>query len=188
MPDLSAGGSHLYSGIDRDYTEPASLLRQLSGNLLRLKWLDLEGCGDWMPALGELGELGIENAARPEDNFGTSLTKTTVSMIFVDHWKNLEYLNCAQGWLPSATGVNALPKQTICPTHKSIATAFLKSTKAAGVMISEDDIHGTEKKKAEVWILEEAPCVAAGSRINACRRMHACKPIEIDHGWTKRLL
>jgi hypothetical protein len=55
-------------------------------------------------------------------------------------------------------------------------------------MISEDDIHGTEKKKAEVWILEEAPCVAAGSRINACRRMHACKPIEIDHGWTKRLL
>ncbi|KAF1822030.1 uncharacterized protein K489DRAFT_380766 [Dissoconium aciculare CBS 342.82] len=188
LPEMSAGGSHLYSGIDRDYSEPASLLRQLSGNLLRLKWLDLEGCGDWMPALGELGELGSENTARPEDNFGASVTKTTVSMIFVDHWKNLEYLNCAQGWSPSATGVDALPKQTICPTHKSIVNAFLKSAKTIGATIGEDDVHSTARKQAEVWILEEAPCVAAGARINACRRMHACKPVEIDHGWTKRLI
>ena len=37
-PDVTAGGSHYYSTLDEDMTEPASLLRQLSGNLLCLQW------------------------------------------------------------------------------------------------------------------------------------------------------
>ncbi|EME84870.1 uncharacterized protein MYCFIDRAFT_82942 [Pseudocercospora fijiensis CIRAD86] len=46
-PDIAAGGSHFYSAMDEDLYEPASILRTLSTNLLRLTWLDLEG---WLAA------------------------------------------------------------------------------------------------------------------------------------------
>ena len=45
------GGSNMYSAIDRDFREPAGILRSLSQKLHSLVWLDLTGCGEWWGAL-----------------------------------------------------------------------------------------------------------------------------------------
>jgi hypothetical protein len=56
-PDVAAGGSHFYSALDQDWSEPVSLLRQLSAHLLCLKWLDIEGCPEWMPAMASWHQI-----------------------------------------------------------------------------------------------------------------------------------
>lgn len=184
-PDVAAGGSHYYSALDHDYAEPASLLRQLASNLLCLEWLDLEGCSDWAPALAVQNQ---DTGNQTDADFEHWLKKSTISIIFVEAWKNLKYLNFSQGWLPTVAGMDALPKQNIRPCLKKIVVDFLASEQDLDNIVLDKDAELAAKNKAELWVQNEAPCVYAGARINACRRMHACKPITIDHGWTRRVV
>lgn len=48
---IPIGGTNIYSELDDDWQDPANILRRLSNNTYSLRWLDLEGCNDWLPAL-----------------------------------------------------------------------------------------------------------------------------------------
>ncbi|QDS69286.1 hypothetical protein FKW77_002536 [Venturia effusa] len=48
---IPIGGTNIYSEMDDDWQDPANILRRLSNNTYSLRWLDLEGCNDWIPAL-----------------------------------------------------------------------------------------------------------------------------------------
>ena len=47
----AASATTLYSASDNDFDESTMILRRLSENTYCLRWLDLEGCASWLPAL-----------------------------------------------------------------------------------------------------------------------------------------
>ncbi|EMC94068.1 hypothetical protein BAUCODRAFT_26279 [Baudoinia panamericana UAMH 10762] len=107
-PDIQAGGSHHYSMIDKDLNEPAAILRQLSASLLRVQWLDLEGCAEWVPALAVLcraDPLLDVSGSNSADSDAWSRTPPVLT-IFSSTWSNLTYIRCFQGWLPSYIGLS----------------------------------------------------------------------------------
>ncbi|KAL1884465.1 Lyso-phosphatidylcholine acyltransferase [Paecilomyces lecythidis] len=85
---FSYGGTDAYSAFENNWAEASSVLRKLSRATYCLKWLDLEGCGDWFGALswdgiGPDGE--VYNSPGPEWNAS---------------WRNVEWVGLGPGWLP----------------------------------------------------------------------------------------
>ncbi|KAK4561359.1 hypothetical protein LTR86_004676 [Recurvomyces mirabilis] len=184
--DIAAGGSSIYSELDQDYAEPAALLRRLSHNLLCLQWLDLEGCAEWSPALGTLATVQRPapsrswrtRTERPITDDGGSLT------IFVTSWKNLSYVNLAQGWMPTQDGVGSLG----ATANEEIKRAlFLRPA-----MLATDpwsDPHQVEKRKARIWMDREHRTLTAAKEVNAARRslqIAGAKPMMFDFGYLKK--
>jgi len=186
-PDVRAGGSHYYSNMDQDYSEAASLLRQLSGNLLCLQWLDVEGCAEWAPALATLAVVAPPPANERDRPDGWA-TRPPAITIFTDNWQNLNFIRCAQGRLPSVLGVEALG-----PTaDREIARLFIGSFDKCGVIpalsggFPDKDTYETQKRQASVWMECERRLFAAGRRINNIRRARSCKPVTMDFGWIQK--
>ena len=178
-PDVSAGGSHCYSAIDKDMSEPASLLRQLSGNLLCLQWLDLEGCAEWVPALG--GSL-YDSGLLVLRGWDGRLHQEPTS-ILTSNWKKLTYLRCAQGWEPRACGMRALRDSG--QRNTSVALGMFRHFENA-VEIEADvsqDIVDIEKKRAMIWLDCESELLRSCWDINELRKHHGCKPVIVDFGW-----
>lgn len=190
-PDIHAGGSHYYSSVDQDLTEPASLLRQLSGNLLCLKWLDLEGCTEWIPALAFKGEETISHGGMDDDDTDAWTRTPAVVSIFVHNWKNLEYLNCAQGWLPTVPGLLSLPRDPTTLAGVTIAKDYLKTFDPIELMRLETagtDAYDVDKRRAFIWAKNEDLARGARATINLTRAAYGCKFLMIDHGWEKKRL
>jgi len=190
-PEVRAGGSHYYSGIDQDFSEAASLLRQLSGNLLCLQWLDLEGCAEWVPALATLAAAvpltvtGNGNQSQqPGDDWENA--KLSVTTIFTDTWKNLNYINCAQGWLPCTIGMQGRTS-SVEPGIVLGISKYLRSDEGRRHhRMPEQDMYLVEKRKAEIWFEQEQKLFTAARRINNIRRTRSCKPITFDFGWVRK--
>jgi hypothetical protein len=189
-PDVTAGGSHFYSGLDQDMSEPASILRQLSSSLLCLQWLDLEGCAEWIPALAAHSGSSLPTIPGTEA-FADGWSKhSSVSSIFISNWKNLSYLNCRQGWLPTTSALKVLPRQTMIPARRKILDDYLKSFdpfELHKAEFLECDVSAIERRKAEVWLELEERIFATERKINVTRRAQGCKAITTDHGWAKIL-
>ncbi|KAL4803426.1 hypothetical protein BDV18DRAFT_153720 [Aspergillus unguis] len=86
---FSYGGTDSYSAMENNWAESAGILRRLSRVTYCLKWLDLEGCSDWTPALnwegvGPNGET-YSTGSGPEWN---------------GSWRDIEYIRLGPGWLP----------------------------------------------------------------------------------------
>lgn len=189
-PEVQAGGSHYYSFLDMDLSEPASLLRQLSSNLLCLRWLDLEGCVEWVPALGFHGNDNSRQNGLDDEMSSAGSRIDAVTSIFVYNWKNIQYLNITQGFLPSATGMLALRKEPSGALYRHIVDKYLSSFDPIELLKLEtsgvDDLYDVEKRRALVWTRHESPARNAANAINMVRLTHGCKKLEIDYGWVQR--
>jgi hypothetical protein len=84
---FSYGGMDSYSAMENNWAESAGILRKLSRVTYCLKWLDLEGCGDWIPALNweGVGPRGEAYTTGPEWNAS---------------WRDIESIRLGPGWLP----------------------------------------------------------------------------------------
>lgn len=185
-PDVTAGGSHLYSALDQDLSEPASILRQLSANLLYLQWLDLEGCTEWTPALAFYGNLHPASASDTADPWAR---QAAMPSIFTTTWKNIITLRVGQGWLPTIPGLRALPRQTMIEAKRRCLDDYTNSFdlfELRKAEIGEPDIFGVEKRQADAWLEVEERAMTAERKINAVRRAQACKPVIFDHGWVRK--
>jgi hypothetical protein len=181
-PDVTAGGSHYYSDFDQDMAEPASLLRQLSGSLLCLQWLDLEGCQSWMKALESLADA-------PRGSSDPWAETATMPPVFISNWKKLAYIRCAQGWLPSVAGVEAAERRTGLNVDRIVYGGITKHLKESSGDVSQpltQDMRDMEKKKARLWLEAEYHTTTALANVNLHRREQGCRPILIDYGWVRR--
>ncbi|KAE8375346.1 hypothetical protein BDV26DRAFT_267972 [Aspergillus bertholletiae] len=90
------GGTDAYSSFENNWAEAAGILRRLSRATYCLKWLDLEGCSDWIPALNwdGVGPDGEAYAAGPEWN---------------GSWRDVEFVRLGPGWLPHIDDNELLP-------------------------------------------------------------------------------
>ncbi|KAJ5083925.1 hypothetical protein NUU61_008504 [Penicillium alfredii] len=87
---FSYSGTDNYAALDNNWAEAAGLLRQLSRSTYCLKWLDLEGCADWLPALSWTGTDPDGQPYRP----GTSGPEWNGS------WRDVEWVGLGPGWVP----------------------------------------------------------------------------------------
>ncbi|KAF9887904.1 hypothetical protein FE257_009426 [Aspergillus nanangensis] len=85
---FSYSGTDAYAAYDNNWAEAASILRKLSRVSYCLKWLDLEGCGSWLPALNwdARGPDGKTLPSGPEWN---------------GSWRDIEFVRLGPGWLPN---------------------------------------------------------------------------------------
>ena len=179
-PDVRAGASHYYSNIDHDFAEPATLLRQLSYSLLRLQWLDLEGCSEWSPALGTLAKNSTATIL-PADNDSWSSTTTSWN-VFTETWKSLSYIRLAQGSSPSQLGLQAYlaaGSTSVSPALRSMLLKMVSNFSPASV----EDAYGTDFKIARIWTGNEQRLFATQTQINAVRRERGCRPVTVDLDW-----
>ena len=182
-PDVIAGGSHIYSTLDQDLNEPAALLRQLSANLLRLQWLDLEGCTHWVPALALLASIP-ELPASASTNDEWSTTGLTALSVFTDTWKNLCFINVAQGWMPTYAGLKELPTQQGISSDRQMVREIMDT-----LPVIEAETHdqlSREKQKALMWLEAESRVLFAMRRINNVRRARTLPPVVMDFGWARK--
>jgi hypothetical protein len=182
-PDVIAGGSHIYSTLDQDLNEPAALLRQLSANLLRVQWLDLEGCTHWVPALALLASIP-ELPASASTNDEWSTTGLTASSVFTDTWKNLCFINAAQGWMPTYAGLKALPTQQGISSDRQMVREIMDTLPA--IEAETHDQLSREKQKALMWLEAEGRVLFAMRRINNVRRARTLPPVVMDFGWARK--
>ncbi|KAK3719984.1 hypothetical protein LTR37_004107 [Vermiconidia calcicola] len=191
-PGIAAGGSHYYSALDQDMSEPASLLRQLSSHLLCLRWLDLEGCQEWSPALKEHTKNGpaISNATETSpDSDAWEASRFGAQSVVLSNWKNLRYIRLAQGWLPSLIGIKALQERHVSYPNlmADIARHLLESAGSTFQVIqTSQDVLDVEKKKARMWLECEERLSLAGHRIQSARRILGFKPATVDYEWMQR--
>ncbi|KKZ62861.1 hypothetical protein EMCG_02795 [[Emmonsia] crescens] len=87
------GGTDTYSAFENNWIEAVGVLRRLSKTTYCLKWLDLEGCSDWLPALSW---NGIDLAG----NF-----HATAGPEWNGAWRGLEWLSLGPGWFPDISDV-----------------------------------------------------------------------------------
>ncbi|OJJ01725.1 hypothetical protein ASPVEDRAFT_52618 [Aspergillus versicolor CBS 583.65] len=128
------GGTDSYSAMENNWAESAGILRKLSRVTYCLKWLDLEGCGDWIPALNweGTGPQGETYSAGPEWN---------------GSWRDIEWIRLGPGWLPYVDdtgnvtdGVMDLAPETNAANPRSLASSAHAPTAVAS---------------AESWDVEE---------------------------------
>lgn len=197
--EVSAGGSNYYSTLDSDMEEPASLIRQLSGNLLCLEWLDLEGCSDWLPALLRLAaELAPENQfahdrrVRWMDNGERwKIDPPKWFSIFISNWKNLSYVRCAQPETPTLRGLNALLEDSSFAAsnmERKLCTKLRAHLREDVLALAQDvdaprEVVEVQKRRAMIWLQQERKAVETALRINDVRKMHGTKMVVFDHGW-----
>lgn len=190
-PEISAGGSHYYSAMDQDFSEPALLLRQLSMKLLSLRWLDLEGCSDWVPALTWGHKSRSSRASSAERDWHA--VAPDAGPDFVDTWKNLVCLNVSQGWHPTvAQALDAHGLHVLGGTAHPVLLAQLRDhvRETVPLSITDTDINQDalmrERRRALMWLDREQTLRDTGRDINHLRRMGGCVPCVLHYGWGRQ--
>ncbi|EFQ99408.1 hypothetical protein MGYG_08974 [Nannizzia gypsea CBS 118893] len=88
------GASDTYTSYENNWTEASIVLAKLSRTTYGLKWLDLEGCTEWIPALCWNG-IDIygqsHSASGPEWN---------------GSWRGIEWIGLGPGWVPEAPALH----------------------------------------------------------------------------------
>jgi len=116
---IPLGGTNLYSTLHKQWQEPANILRRLSLNTYCLKWLDLEGCNEWLPALTWMGDDDDPTMDRwveqtPHRNPHNRITGMVGNFELDDtgrgivsrgpdwngSWAQITYVNVSQGIIP----------------------------------------------------------------------------------------
>lgn len=185
-PDVTAGGSDYYSAMDQSLNEPASLLRQLSGNLLCLQWLDVEGCSDWTPALAQPSIVvsQVPQASMTDDWMASSHSSPS---IFTSNWKNLNHLRCGQGWFPSVEVLQSLAEQSeYLYLHHALKRLLRDHLVRENSAIAMDgpagDPYDVQKRKTIMWVKCQIRIARACDRINGERKSQGYKLVCMDLG------
>ncbi|KAL2820893.1 hypothetical protein BDW59DRAFT_181339 [Aspergillus cavernicola] len=112
---FSYGGTDSYSAMENNWAEAAGILRRLSRVTYCLKWLDLEGCGDWIPALNweGVGPQGQTYATGPEWN---------------GSWRDIEWIRLGPGWLPNVEESDIEAQSAADPQASSSNSRLLSSS------------------------------------------------------------
>ncbi len=111
-PSVRYGGTDFYSAFDNDWAEAANILRRLSNNTYCLKWLDLEGCTEWVSALAwpfshnDPVAVIPDSISREEEWYPSASTSASedsqvrpsqCAISWEGAWKLVEYVNVSQG-------------------------------------------------------------------------------------------
>ncbi|CAI7573099.1 unnamed protein product [Penicillium palitans] len=106
--------------LDNNWAEAASVLRQLSRSTYCLKWLDLEGCGEWLPALKWVDE-DPDGFPQNPDNVGPEWNGS---------WRDVEWLGIGPGFMDSTKSHDSChaPFHEVPTPHTSSSDSSIHAT------------------------------------------------------------
>jgi hypothetical protein len=183
--NISLGGSHIYSVMDQDWYEAANILRRLSNNLYCLKWLDLEGCSEWLPAL--TWRSGDSSNDRWVDRtFGSTSVLNSASTFDADvpagiakgpdwngSWAQVNYVNISQGFIPTnSAAIRAMPAGVLACE----LLLYLRE--------NEDLPESEEGWDVLKWLQREKEARKVASSVRLMRTLAKGQYCAFDHGWT----
>ncbi|KGO39211.1 hypothetical protein PEX1_071560 [Penicillium expansum] len=128
--------------LDNNWAEAASILRQLSRSTYCLKWLDLEGCGEWLPALKWVGK----------DPDGFPQNPDTVGPEWNGSWRDIEWLGISPGFLdlPKSHDSSHVPSHEVPVPQTSSSDS---SIHASHLQIARDVMrHIRQIRKGRKWL------------------------------------
>jgi hypothetical protein len=183
---VALGGTHFYSELDDDWEEAANILRRLALNTYCLRWLDLEGCR-WHKALAWDRRENLDF----NTDFNAMHTAAVVGWVnaspspgpdfaqyFASSWRQIEYLNLFQGWIPSDLhALRAMPAG-------AIQVQLLSWLREHG-----DDEENQEKLRPDVgyavteWVEREKVARSVGKSVATSRKLGQGKWCTVDYGW-----
>ncbi|KAK7190479.1 hypothetical protein DPSP01_005294 [Paraphaeosphaeria sporulosa] len=177
---VSLGGSHFYSDLDDDWHEAANILRRLSLNTYCLKWLDLEGC-TWLKALtwdlpsnaapyrSAAVMSGADEWVRPSSSPGPDWNGA---------WRQIEYINLFQGWIPSDT--KSLQNMPAGVVPVQLMRWLRENGRRSGVkqVLGDEGAYG-----AVEWVEKEKVARSVGFAVQSLRKVGGGKYCRVDYGW-----
>jgi hypothetical protein len=142
---FSYGGTDSYSAIENNWAESAGILRKLSRVTYCLKWLDLEGCGGWIPALNweGVGPQGEAYTTGPEWN---------------GSWRDIEWIRLGPGWLPqlneSDIPMTALTSTSTHPSNSRSLASSIHAAPSPSHIATPGEISSNLTGSSESWDVE----------------------------------
>ena len=177
---VSLGGTRYYSDLDDDWHEATNILRRLSLNTYCLKWLDLEGC-TWLQALtwdlpsnapphmSNAVMSGNDEWVRPSSSPGPDWNAA---------WRQIEYINMFQGWIPSDTkSLQNMPAGVVPAQLMRWLREHGKKEEVKALLSNEG------ARNAVDWVEKEKVAKSVGFAIQSLRKVGGGKYCRIDHGW-----
>lgn len=163
------GASNYYSISDGDLSDAAMMLRRLSKATYCLKWLDLEGCSEWLPAL----------VWRPDDE-----DQASTGPQWNGAWRQIETIIVSQGWIPNKWSKRAHPemasKFSVTPNQRELVSDELISE--AGYSLDERDILKS-RVSLMAWLERERKTRKATAAISRMRAEAGGLRVEFEQGW-----
>ncbi|KAL4820318.1 hypothetical protein BDW67DRAFT_172998 [Aspergillus spinulosporus] len=157
---FSYGGTDSYSAMENNWAESAGILRRLSRATYCLKWLDLEGCADWIPALNweGVGPDGETYSTGPEWN---------------GSWRDVEWIRLGPGWLPQ------LEDSELATLSGAVSTSNI-STPSPQSLASSMHVPAASDVSTETWDVEhERQKYRRAKELERFRgTMHAAKEVQ----------
>jgi hypothetical protein len=90
-----------------DWHESSNILRRISNNTYCLRWLDLEGCNEWLAALTWTGEIASGDRQWAERGVERGPD-------WNGSWAQVKYVNVSQGFIPTDTkAVQSIPASVV---------------------------------------------------------------------------
>lgn len=177
---VSLGGTHFYSELDDDWHEAANILRRLSLNTYCLRWLDLEGC-IWLPAL--TWDLPSNSQPRVSGHRGSRnddwvRPSTSPGPDWNAAWRQIEYVNLFQGWIPSHTKSLQNMPAGVVPAQ------LMRWLREHGKKEEVKDLLGDEGAHGAVeWVEKEKVARSVGLAIQSLRKVGGGEYCRVDYGW-----
>lgn len=200
---IPIGGTHIYSEIDDDWQDPANVLRRLSNNTYCLKWLDLEGCNEWLPALtwtqdnerrpdrwadrtfGRIGYIArAMQAPTTNDPFEELQTSSVVrGPDWNGSWAQIKYINVSQGVIPcDVASVRSRPATVIAAELLLwLREKDVRKRKGNPFQYTSQlrkDIHIPD------WLEKESQARSLASTVRLLRKSAGGAFCTFDHGWS----
>lgn len=199
---VHAGGSNFYSAMDDDWHEAANILRRLSNNTYCLRYLDFEGCNDWLAALVFQSEKDWEHQWADAHGFIAAANSGSrvqgMHNSFLDNatdrdslgpgwnssWSQVTHLNLSQGWIPTDVAtVQSLPAGLIaCELLAYLRSEKEKSNSPKGKKWMQSDklLQSYQVKK---WLEREKEARRIAGTIRVLRTSVGGKFLLAEHGW-----
>lgn len=192
---IPVSGTHFYNRLDDDWAEAASNLKRLSKNMYSLRWLDLEGCAEWLPALAwsddnssglrnrwidrTFGSRHLHDALNTsDDSFHGNPDSGTSGPAWNSAWSQLAYVNISQGIIPrDVASVRAYPA--------GVVAAELLLWLRDDDNTKEDDVRNSKGVDVQQWLQKEKEARFVASTIRALRSSAGGAYCKFDHGWTR---
>ncbi|KAI9723282.1 MAG: hypothetical protein M1812_001165 [Candelaria pacifica] len=170
---IDYGASNYYSISDGDLSDAATMLRRLSKATYCLKWLDLEGCSEWLPALTWTSDDEDQASTGPQWNGA---------------WRQIETIIVSQGWVPNTL---AMPSGMRKPVHPQMDSMFPISPNQRELMHFEAEkklVHDERDRlqcrvNLMAWLERERKGRKTATIISKMRAEVGGLRVEFEQGW-----
>lgn len=143
-PPVVVDTGSLYGATLREFTEAAIVLRQLSEHTYCLRWLDLEGCQTWTPALVYLESSKAGSSGTQIDWISSQRSH---GPDWSGAWKQIAYLNLRPDWRTDSVPLTETTKSLLPLLVQLEQRKYPFETERLQVCFELADYHSTHPEK-----------------------------------------